>query len=69
MTPDLVVLTATEVPSRVAVSQLRVLRNPRHWHIKVWNRGGLAGELCVDAIDGPTVVDRLMPGYLHLLNT
>lgn len=41
------------------VSSIKVVKNPRHWHIDVWNRGGKAGHLVVDAEDGAQIVSRL----------
>lgn len=34
-------------------------RNPRHWHLSVYNRGGLAGALCVDADCGEELMKRI----------
>lgn len=42
------------------ISSVRVEKNPRHWHLHIWNRGGKAGTLIVNAEDGPAIVDRLM---------
>lgn len=44
---------------RPVISSLRIEKTPAHWHIGVWNRGGKAGTLCVDADDGPEVIRRL----------
>jgi hypothetical protein len=46
---------------RAVISAIRIDANPRHWWIAVWNRGGKAGDLCVDAADGPAVVNALIP--------
>ena len=42
------------------ISSVRVEAGPRHDRVSVWNRGGLAGVLLVDAGDGNDVADRLM---------
>ena len=47
---------------RPVVNSVRIEKNPAHWHIGVWNRGGKAGDLCVDAEDGPEVIRRLFGG-------
>lgn len=47
--------------SRTLITSVRIDANPRHWWISVWNRGGKAGDLCVNAEDGPAFVDRLIP--------
>lgn len=55
-----------EGPSpRPLVSSLRIEKNDRHWHIHIWNRGGKAGTICVNAADGPMFVDRLLPPNLR----
>lgn len=44
------------------ISSIRVnSKNDRHWHISIWNRGGRAGTICVDAADGPAIIERLLP--------
>jgi hypothetical protein len=53
--------TRDRADARAIVTSVRIDANPRHWHLQVWNRGGLAGPLCVDATDGPTILDRLIP--------
>lgn len=45
--------------AKLVVSSIRIDKNPRHWRITVFNRGGNAGTLCVDVEDGPTFVERL----------
>lgn len=58
----LIIKNRTDRPSnRAIVTTLRVKKNPRHWQITVWNRGGQAGILTVDAADGQTVVNKLIP--------
>lgn len=47
--------------STLMISSLRITKNPVHWRIEVWNRGGKAGELVVDAKDGPAVAALLLP--------
>lgn len=47
--------------ARSLVTSVRIDANPRHWWISIWNRGGKAGDLCVDAADGQAIVDRLIP--------
>jgi hypothetical protein len=47
--------------ARTIITSLRVKQNPRHWHITVWNRGGQAGILVVDAVDGPHICNALIP--------
>lgn len=46
---------------RSIITSLRVEINPRHWHIGVWNRGGQAGILVVDAKDGDKICNMLIP--------
>lgn len=41
------------------ISSVRVEPGPRHDRVHVWNRGGKAGVLVVDAGDGLDVSDRL----------
>ena len=41
------------------ISSVRVEHGPRHDRVSVWNRGGLAGVLTVDAGDGNDIADRL----------
>jgi hypothetical protein len=53
--------TSDDPERRALITSLRVEANPRHWRITVWNRGGKAGTLTVNAADGPAVVDRLIP--------
>lgn len=47
--------------SHLLVSSLRITETPSHWRIAVWNRGGKAGDLVVNAADGPAICDRLLP--------
>lgn len=46
---------------RPLISSIRVYPSPSHWRLHIWNRGGKAGELCVNAADGQAVIDRLIP--------
>jgi hypothetical protein len=48
-------------PSKVLVTTIRSEVIGAHAHVKVWVRGGLAGELVVDAGDGPRIASRLLP--------
>lgn len=48
-------------PPGALISSLRIERSPRHWYITIWNRGGKAGAICVNASDGQAIVDRLLP--------
>ena len=41
------------------VSSIWIMKNPHHWRITVFNRGGNAGTLTVNADDGPDFVRRL----------
>ncbi len=43
------------------VSSVRVEPGPRHDRVSVWNKGGLAGSLTVDAGDGEYIAARLLP--------
>jgi hypothetical protein len=47
--------------SRTLITSVRVQASPVHWFLTVWNRGGCAGSLTVNAEDGPAVLDRLLP--------
>jgi hypothetical protein len=51
-------------PSAVPVSSLSIQRLGGHDHVRIWNRGGLAGELIVDAGDGRHIASLLglVPG-------
>lgn len=49
----------TLVRRGAVISSLRVEKNPQHWHIHIWNRGGKSGTICVNAEDGPLIVARL----------
>lgn len=46
---------------RPIVTSARLDEGPRHDRLTVWNRGGLAGTLTVDAGDGIALLDRLIP--------
>jgi len=45
--------------AREVVTSVRIEENERHWRLTVFNRGGNAGTLTVDANDGPVIVARL----------
>lgn len=47
--------------SRALITSVRVQASPVHWTLSVWNRGGFAGGIVVNAEDGPAVLDRLLP--------
>ena len=49
------------VRSALVVTSLRVALDGRHAHISVWNRGGPAGTLVVDAVDVPFFTAALLP--------
>jgi hypothetical protein len=53
--------------ARSLITSVRVYRSPSHWRIAIWNRGGRAGELCVDAADGPGFLDLLLPPDTRLI--
>lgn len=49
------------------VSSLRIFRrSPAHDIVQLWNRGGLAGSLTVNAGDGQILADRLLPPWQRL---
>ena len=51
---------------RSLVSSLNIEKNERHWYITVWNRGGHAGTLTVNADDGNKFVNMLIkPEFQH----
>lgn len=54
-------LKPTAVAGRIQVTSVRITVNPRHATITVWNRGGNAGTLTVDAEDGMDFVNKLLP--------
>ena len=54
-------------PSTCVVSSLGIVPGPIHDRVRVWNRGGLAGELVVTAGDGVTIADRLSPTMVREL--
>lgn len=41
------------------VSSVRVYLSPLHAHVRIWNRGGYAGELTVERGDWPELVRLL----------
>lgn len=43
------------------VSSVRVNESPSHHQFEVWNRGGKAGILVVNAADGPAFLNMLLP--------
>lgn len=47
------------------ISSVRVEYGSRHDRVHVWNRGGKAGVLVVDAGDGNNVADRLRDHLPH----
>ena len=47
---------------RPVVTSVRVCRAGGHDHVHVWNRGGKAGVLVVDAGDGERIALRLFGG-------
>lgn len=54
------------------VSSVAVLLAPKGgWHdrVRIWNRGGLAGELIVGAGDGPKLAARLLPDAADVVVT
>lgn len=53
------------VKSEHLITSLSVSRNDRHWTITVFTRGANAGRLVVDAEDGPSFVNRLLPGGMR----
>ena len=46
---------------RSIISLIRVSKENNRWWLTIWNRGGQAGILVVDAVDGQTVVNKLIP--------
>jgi hypothetical protein len=58
----LTIKNRTDRPSnRAIITTLCIKKGVRHWNITVWNRGGQAGILTVDAADGQTIVNKLIP--------
>lgn len=51
---------------RPVITSIEVTKNPRHWRLRVWNRGGLAGELAVNAEDGQEFLNRLLGEGMEL---
>jgi len=47
--------------ARTIITSVLVKARPRHWDLTIWNRGGCAGTLTLNAEDGPAVLDRLLP--------
>ena len=47
-------------PSKVLITSARVLPGPAHDTIRIFNRGGLAGEITVTAGDGRDIASRLL---------
>ena len=41
------------------ISSIRIEMNDVHWRIHIWNKGGKAGTICVNATDGPEITKRL----------
>lgn len=54
------------IQSRMVVSSVEVIEGPAHDVVKIWNRGGLAGELTVTKGDGAVVAARLRTNEPHL---
>ena len=52
---------ATESPTGVIVSSVRIESNGHHDRVTIWNRGGNAGTLTVKAGDGKMIARWLMP--------
>jgi hypothetical protein len=46
---------------RTLITSVRVVAGEGHDTVRVWNRGGLAGELVVTHGDGPDLARRLLP--------
>lgn len=66
---QLTIKNRTDRPSnRAIITSLRIKKNPRHWQITVWNRGGQAGILMVDAADGETIVNKLIPPNIQTIH-
>lgn len=49
------------MPTKPLISSLRWEVLGEQAYISVWNRGGKAGDLVVDADDAPAIVERLIP--------
>ena len=54
---------ADENGTRPLVTSVRVEYGPGHDRVRIWNRGGCAGELVVNRGDGNKVLVRLLPEY------
>lgn len=52
---------AAPPPSQILVTSVTSEVVGGHARVRVWIRGGLAGELTVDATDGPSLATRLLP--------
>lgn len=50
------------VRSDYVVTSVRVRPSGKHDRVSIWNRGGLSGEVVVDAGDGVTIAKRLLDG-------
>jgi hypothetical protein len=48
---------------RATISSVVVEREPGHWRMTVYNRGGMAGELTILREDGAAFLDKLLPPY------
>jgi hypothetical protein len=46
---------------RTIVTSVRVFAGETHDRVRIWSRGGLAGELVVTHGDGPDLARRLLP--------
>ena len=46
---------------RPLISSVRIVPNFKHARLRIWNRGGCAGEIVVNAEDADAIVDRLLP--------
>lgn len=53
------------VASAHLISSVRVETLGGHAHIGVWNRGGKAGTLVVDASDASAIADILLPPVMR----
>jgi hypothetical protein len=46
---------------RSIISSIKVSKENNRWWLTIWNRGGQAGIIIVDAVDAPTVINKLIP--------
>lgn len=53
--------------ARPLITSIRIDPRGGHAHIRIWSRGGCAGELTLDKDDAATLASKLLPGSSHIV--